>query len=167
MLILAIAPHAVLSAQPAGAANTMRITISSGPDRGTHTVEVGAKNPDGQSTCSVLPRADRQAGSYFNGHFYPDLQNKPGLMEAVTAFNVGPSGSTSEASFAITFVSGTGANMSLRAYEAETRPTQPRKGRALATFGRTGSGATARVEGETAEGVKVTLEVTCRAVTDR
>jgi hypothetical protein len=95
------------------------------------------------------------------------MANTPGLMEAVTAFNAGPDGRTNEASFAVSFVSGTGANMTMRAYEAESRPTRPPKGRASATFARTGSGATARVEGETAEGVKITMEVTCNAVTDR
>jgi hypothetical protein len=168
MVAVAFAPLAILSAQASGGAtNTMKITISSGPDRGTHTVELGPKDKDGQSTCTVLPRADRQAGSYFNGHFYPEMTNKPGLMEAVTAFNVGPNGSTNEASFAVSFLSGTGANMTMRAYEAESRPTRPPKGRASATFARTGSGVTARIEGETAEGVKVTMEVTCKAVTDR
>jgi hypothetical protein len=145
----------------------MKVTIATGPDRGTHTVSLGLKDSNGQATCSVLPRADRQAGSYFNGHFYPEMNNKPGLMEAVTAFNVGPGGSTSEASFAVTFVSGTGASMTLRAYEAETRPTRPRKGRASATFARAGAGATATVEGETTDGVKVTIDITCKAVTDR
>ena len=160
-------PVATLSAQAGGgAANTMKITIASGPDRGTHTVELGAKS-NGQNTCSVMPRADRQAGSYFNGHFYPEMNEKPGLMEAVTAFNVGPNGSTNEASFAVTFLSGTGANMTMRAYEAEARPSFPPKGRASATFAKTSSGATARVEGETAEGVKVTLEIACNAVSDR
>jgi hypothetical protein len=168
MLAVAVAPLATLSAQAGGrATNTMKITISSGPDSGTHTVELGPRTNDGQSTCTVLPRADRQAGSYFNGHFYPEMDNKPGLMEAVTAFNVGPNGSTNEASFAVSFLSGTGASMTMRAYEAESRPTLPPKGRASAKFARTGSGATARVEGETAEGVKVTMEVTCMAVTDR
>jgi hypothetical protein len=168
LLAIAVAPLAMLSAQASGGAtNTMKITISSGPDRGTHTVELGSTNVDGQGTCTVLPRADRQAGSYFNGHFYPGMANTPGLMEAVTAFNAGPDGRTNEASFAVSFVSGTGANMTMRAYEAESRPTRPPKGRASATFARTGSGATARVEGETAEGVKITMEVTCNAVTDR
>lgn len=168
MLAVAVAPVPMLSAQASGgAANAMKITISSGPDRGTHTLALGPKTQDGQSTCIVMPRADRQAGSYFNGHFYPEMNNKPGLMEAVTAFNVGPNGSTSEASFVVSFVSGTGANMTIRAYEAEARPTRPATGKASATFARTGSGATARVEGETAEGVKVTMEITCKAVSDR
>lgn len=168
VLAFAATPLAMLSAQTSGGAtNTVTITISSGPDRGTHTVELGPKNKDGQSTCSVLPRADRQAGSYFNGHFYPEMNDKPGLMEAVTAFNVGPNGSTNEASLVVSFLSGTGANMTIRAYEAESRPTQPPKGRASATFARSGNGVTARVEGETAEGVKVTMEFTCKAVTDR
>jgi hypothetical protein len=164
ILLLALATYAALSAQ---ASNTAKISISSGPDRGVRAVELGSKNSNGEPTCSVLPRADRQAGNYFNGHFYPDLGNKPGLMEVVTAFNVGTGGSTNEASFAVTFVAGTGANMTLRAYEAETRPTRPAKGKASATFARVASGATAKVEGETAEGVKVTIEITCAAVANR
>jgi hypothetical protein len=95
------------------------------------------------------------------------MNDKPGLMEAVTAFNVGTNGSTAEASFAVTFLSGKGADMTMRAYEAESRQTRPPKGRASATLTRSGSDATARVDGETAEGVKVTLEITCKAVTDR
>ena len=68
ILSVAVAPLGMLSAQVSdGTRNTMTITIDSGPDRGTHTVELGAKDINGQSTCSVLPRADRQAGSYFNG----------------------------------------------------------------------------------------------------
>ena len=162
-----LCPVAALSAQAGGgAANTMKVTIASGPDRGTHTVELGAKS-NGQNTCSVMPRADRQAGSYFNGHFYPEMNDKPGLMEAVTAFNVGPNGSTNEASFAVTFLSGKGADMTMRAYEAETRPGFAAKGRVSATFAKSGGGATARVEGETAEGVKVTLEIACKAVSDQ
>jgi hypothetical protein len=169
MLGVAAAPLELLSAQASGGAtNTMKVTIGSGPDRGIHTIELGARNPDGQASCSVLSRADRQPGSYVNGHFYPELNNKPGLMEAVTAFNVGTNGSTTEASFAVTFIAGTGANMTLRAYEAESRPTRPAKGKVVsATFARTGATATARVEGETAEGVTITMEMTCRAVTDR
>jgi hypothetical protein len=164
MLTVAVAPLGMLSAQVTdGTTNAMRITIDSGPDRGTHTVELGANDINGQSTCSVLPRADQQAGIYFNGHFYPELTDGPGLMEAVTAFNVGPNGSTNEASFVVSFLSGTGADMTMRAYEAESRPSLPAKGRASATFVRTGSGVTARVEGETAEGVSVTMEVTCAA----
>ena len=164
LLLITLGPLAVLSAQSGGGKNTVRITIDSGPDRGTHMVELGLKNTNGQTTCSVLPRADRQAGSYFNGHFYPDMNNKPGLMEAVTAFNVGPNGTTNEASFVVSFVIGAGASMTIRAYEAEARPTLPRKGRASATFTRTSGGATARVDGETAEGVKVTMEFTCNGI---
>jgi hypothetical protein len=164
MLTVAVAPLGMLSAQVTdGTTNRMQITIDSGPDRGTHTVELGANDINGQSTCSVLPRADQQAGIYFNGHFYPELTDGPGLMEAVTAFNVGPNGSTNEASFVVSFLSGTGADMTMRAYEAESRPSLPAKGRASATFVRTGSGVTARVEGETAEGMSVTMEVTCAA----
>jgi hypothetical protein len=166
-IAIVLAPVPLSSQTSGGARNTMKVTISSGPDRGVHTVELGSKNTNGESTCSVLPRADRQPGSYFNGHFYPEMNGKPGLMEAVTAFNAGPNGRTDEASFAVTFVIGTGANTTMRAYEAESRPTRPRKGRAAATFSRTGSGATARVEGETAEGVKVVMEIACNAVSDR
>jgi hypothetical protein len=164
LLTVAVAPLGMLSAQVSdGTMNTMKITIDSGPDRGTHTVELGAKGIMGQSTCSVLPRADREAGSYFNGNFYPEMTDGPGLMEAVTAFNVGPDGSTNQASFVVTFLSGTGADMTMRAYEGESRPSRPAKGRASATFVRTGSGATARIQGETAEGVSVTMEVSCPA----
>jgi hypothetical protein len=164
LLTVAVAPLGMVSAQvSASAMNTMEITIDSGPDRGTHTVELGAKDINGLSTCSVLPRTDGQAGSYFNGHFYPEMTGGPGLMEAVTAFNVGPNGSTNEASFVVSFLSGTGADMTIRAYEAESRPSLPTTGRASATFARTDSGVTARVEGETSEGVAVTMEVACAA----
>ncbi len=163
-------PIAALPAQGNTAAptNIAKVTLESGPDRGTYTMEVGRSDQDGAGTCIVRPRADREAGWAFTARFYPQMAKATGgPMEATTTFNVGPSGTTTEVSLAISFLVGKQPNLDLRAYEVETRPFQETSGRGSATFARRGTTATARVEAETATGVNLTMEIDCKAVSER
>ena len=167
-IVLTAMPLGTLSAQAtatAGPMNAAKVTIASGPDRGTYDLEVPRLNQDRMGTCRIRPRRDA-AGSVVSASFYPPMEGNPGLMEAATTFNVGSSGTTTEVNVVVTFLVGQRPNLDMRAYEVETRPYQTALGRGSATFTRRGSTATARVEAETAEGVKLTMEIQCNALTE-
>jgi hypothetical protein len=113
-------------------------------------------------SCVVRPRTDREAGWDFNGYFYPENATT-GPMEATTAFAVGSSGTSNEVNLVVS--SPVEKKAELRAYEVETRAHQKkRSGPGSATLVRQRATATARVEAETAAGVKLTVAIDCKAV---
>jgi hypothetical protein len=154
--------------------NTATVTVDSGPDKGKYVVLVPPKKTPG-GTCEIRKRADGQPGVTFYGSFYPDAAGRspkttPGApMETSVNFSVPPDGTTDEVNLSVLFAVKT--ELGLRAYEVETRRSPAlgvkQSGRATATLSRSGATATGKVEAETKDKVRVTLEIDCRQVVER
>ena len=154
--------------------NTATVTVHSGPDKGTYIVEVPTRKAGG-GTCEVRKRADRQPGVTFYSSFYPDAAGRSpkttpgGPMETSVNFSVAPGGTTDEVNMSVMFVVKT--DLGLRSYEIESRRDPAlgvkQAGRATATLARSGSTATAKVDGETKDKVRVTVEIDCRQVIEK
>jgi hypothetical protein len=155
--------------------NTAIVTVDSGPDKGKYVVQVPPQKAPG-GTCEIRKRADGQPGVTFYGSFYPDAGGRspkttPGApMETSLNFSVPPGGTTDEVNLSVLFAVKTEL-LGLRAYEIETRRSPAlgvkQSGRATATLARSGSTATAKIEAETKDKVRVTIEIDCRQVIEK